>query len=167
MKGMEEELGGRKEESRDTKGFKERNKEVERRVYKGNFVEKHNSRAPERHGQTIRCTKIINKCNLWRCLFAYHWNVDILIKLCFYLHTRIEENILKILNGYYATYYIKAWAWIAQSVQRLATGWTVRGSNLVRGEVFLTRPDGPWGLHSLLYNGYRVFPGGKAAGVWR
>ena len=24
----------------------------------------------------------------------------------------------------------------------------------------------PWGPHSLLYNGYRVFPGGKAAGVW-
>jgi hypothetical protein len=24
-----------------------------------------------------------------------------------------------------------------------------------------------WGLPSLLYNGYRVFPGGKAAGAWR
>ena len=23
------------------------------------------------------------------------------------------------------------------------------------------RPDRPWGPHSLLYNGYRVFPGGK------
>jgi len=23
-----------------------------------------------------------------------------------------------------------------------------------------------WGLPSLLYNGYRVFPGGKAAGTW-
>ena len=28
-------------------------------------------------------------------------------------------------------------------------------------------PDRPWGPHSLLYNGYRVFPGGKAAGAWR
>ena len=26
---------------------------------------------------------------------------------------------------------------------------------------------GPWGSPSLLYNGYRVFPGGKAAGAWR
>jgi len=37
----------------------------------------------------------------------------------------------------------------------------------VGGEIFLTRPDRPWGPPSLLYNGYRVFPGGKAAGAWR
>jgi len=35
------------------------------------------------------------------------------------------------------------------------------------GEIFRTRPDRPWGPHSLLYNGYRVFPRGKAAGAWR
>jgi hypothetical protein len=35
------------------------------------------------------------------------------------------------------------------------------------GEVFRTRPERPWGPPSLLYNGYRVFPGGKAAGTWR
>jgi hypothetical protein len=35
------------------------------------------------------------------------------------------------------------------------------------GEIFRTRPDRPWGPPSLLYNGYRVFPGGKAAGAWR
>jgi len=50
---------------------------------------------------------------------------------------------------------------IAQSVERLATGWTVRGSNPGRGEIFRTCPDRPWGPPSLLYNGYRVFPGGK------
>ena len=33
-------------------------------------------------------------------------------------------------------------------------------------EVFRTRPDRPWGPPSLLYNGYRVFPGGKAARAW-
>ena len=33
-------------------------------------------------------------------------------------------------------------------------------------EIFRTRPDRPWGPPSLLYNGYRVFPGGKAAGAW-
>ena len=27
-------------------------------------------------------------------------------------------------------------------------------------------PDRPWGPPSLLYNGYRVFPGGKAAEAW-
>ena len=50
---------------------------------------------------------------------------------------------------------------IAQSVQRLATGWTVRGSNPGGGEIFRSCPDRPWGLPSLLYNGYRVFAGGK------
>ena len=29
------------------------------------------------------------------------------------------------------------------------------------GEIFRTSPDGPCGPPSLLYNGYRVFPGGK------
>ena len=44
--------------------------------------------------------------------------------------------------------------------------WTVRGSNPAGGEIFSTRPDRPWGLPSLLYNGYRVIPGGKATGAW-
>ena len=50
-------------------------------------------------------------------------------------------------------------AGIAQSVQRLATGWKVRRLNSGGGQIFCTRPDRPWGPHSLLYNGYRVFPG--------
>jgi hypothetical protein len=43
----------------------------------------------------------------------------------------------------------------------LATGWTVRGSNPGGGEIFRACPDQPEGALSLLYNGYRVFPGGK------
>jgi hypothetical protein len=35
------------------------------------------------------------------------------------------------------------------------------------GRIFCTHPDQPWGPTSLLYNGYRVFPGGKVAGAWR
>jgi len=34
-------------------------------------------------------------------------------------------------------------------------------------EIFRTCPDRPWGPPSLLYNGYRVFLGDKAAGAWR
>jgi hypothetical protein len=52
---------------------------------------------------------------------------------------------------------------IAQSVQRLATGRTVRGLNPGGGEIFRTHPERPCGSPSLLYNGYWVFPGGKAA----
>ena len=33
------------------------------------------------------------------------------------------------------------------------------------GDFFRTRSNRPWGPPSLLYNGYRVFPGGKAAGA--
>ena len=49
---------------------------------------------------------------------------------------------------------------IAQSVQRLAASWTVRGLNPGWGEIFRTRPHRLWGPPSLLYNGYQVFPGG-------
>ena len=49
----------------------------------------------------------------------------------------------------------------------LSTGWAVRGSNPGWGEIFRTRPDRPRVPPSLLYNGYRVFPGGKAAEAWR
>jgi hypothetical protein len=45
----------------------------------------------------------------------------------------------------------------------IATGydWTVRKSNRGGGEAFRTCPDRPWGPHSFLNSGYRVFPGGK------
>ena len=59
------------------------------------------------------------------------------------------------------------WATIAQSVQRLATGLTDGGSNPGGGDIFHTPPEVPWGPLSLLYNEYRVFPGGKTAGEWR
>ena len=36
-----------------------------------------------------------------------------------------------------------------------------RGSNPGRGDIFRACPDRPWGPPSLLYNGYRVFPGSK------
>jgi hypothetical protein len=67
----------------------------------------------------------------------------------------------------FMTFILFFWAGIAQSVQRLATSWTVRGSNPGEGEIFSTRSDRPWDLPSLLHNGYLVIPGGKAAGVWR
>ena len=53
---------------------------------------------------------------------------------------------------------------IAQSTERLATGWTVRGSDPGGGEIFRTRPDQPWGATSILYNVYRVSPGVKWPG---
>jgi len=55
-----------------------------------------------------------------------------------------------------------------QNIQRLATVWTVRGSNFGGSEIFRACSDRPWGPPSLLYKGYRVsFLGGKAVGTWR
>ena len=45
----------------------------------------------------------------------------------------------------------------------IATAYELDGPGIESrwGEIFRTCPDRPWGPPSLLYNGYRVFPGGK------
>ena len=50
-------------------------------------------------------------------------------------------------------------------VNKTATGYELDGPEIEsRWErIFRTCPDRPWGPPSLLYNGYRVFPGGTAA----
>ena len=54
---------------------------------------------------------------------------------------------------------------IAQSVLRLDTDWTVRGSNPGEGEIFRACPDRSWGPPSFLYGAYRIsFPGVKRPG---
>jgi hypothetical protein len=58
-------------------------------------------------------------------------------------------------------------AGIAQSVQRLVTGWKVRGLNPDWDETFCIRSDPPRVPPSLLYNGCLDFLGGRAAGAWR
>ena len=49
------------------------------------------------------------------------------------------------------------------SVVGIATGYGLDGPGIESrwGEIFRTCPDRPWDPPSLLYNGYRVFPGGK------
>ena len=49
------------------------------------------------------------------------------------------------------------------SVVGIATGYGLDGPGIESrwGEIFRTCPDQPWGPPSLLYNGYRVFSGGK------
>jgi len=51
-------------------------------------------------------------------------------------------------------------------LQQLATDWTAWGSKPGGSEIFLTLPDLPWDPPILLYNGYWVIPGAKAAGAW-
>jgi hypothetical protein len=50
------------------------------------------------------------------------------------------------------------------SVVGIGTGYGLDGPGIEPrwgGEIFRTCPHRPWGPTSLLYNGYRVFPGGK------
>jgi len=49
------------------------------------------------------------------------------------------------------------------SVVDIATAYGLDGPGIEswRGEIFRTCPDRPCGPPSLLYNGYRIFPGGK------
>ena len=50
---------------------------------------------------------------------------------------------------------------ISINFRRLATRWTVQGSNPGGGKIFRTCPDWPWGLPRLLYKRYQIFPGVK------
>jgi len=49
------------------------------------------------------------------------------------------------------------------SVVGIVTAYGLDGPEIESGwgEIFHTNPDRPWGPRSLLYNGYRLFPGGK------
>jgi hypothetical protein len=64
--------------------------------------------------------------------------------------TRLSTYLFKIHSN------IILWAAIAQSVQWLATGYAVQGSNPGCGEISRTRPDRPWGSPSFFYNRYLV-----------
>jgi len=56
--------------------------------------------------------------------------------------------------------------WLSWHSDSPRAGWS--GDRMpVGGEIFRVRSDRPWGPPSLLYNGYRVSPGGKATGAWR
>jgi hypothetical protein len=75
-----------------------------------------------------------------------------------------ESELCAILAlGFWNLIYI----YIYSSVVRIATGYGLDGLGIESrcGEIFRTCSDRPWGPPSLLYNGYRVFPGGKAAGA--
>ena len=70
--------------------------------------------------------------------------------------TKRSSSILREVKHNFIQVLFMLWAGIAQSVQRLATGWTVRESNPGKGKIPRTRPDRLWNPPSLLYNGYRV-----------
>jgi hypothetical protein len=92
---------------------------------------------------------------MYSCSFSF--NAPTLLNL-YWLHYVTKRSFTFIVPRYDI---IGRRAGIAQSVERLTTGRTVRGSNPGEGENLRTRPNGPWRPPSLLYNGYRVFPRGE------
>jgi hypothetical protein len=75
-------------------------------------------------------------------------------------HTLYHKTLCTLLN------IVKPYTWVGRAAQRLTMGWAVRGSNLGGGKIFHTRPDWQGGPPSILYIGYRVSSGGKAATAW-
>ena len=59
--------------------------------------------------------------------------------------------------------YIYIYIYGPGSVVGIATAYGLDGPRFESrwGEIFRTSPDRSWGPPSFLYNGYRVFPGGK------
>ena len=55
------------------------------------------------------------------------------------------------------TFFVLSGKWAGIHVVGISAGWTVRESIPGWGEIFRTRLDRPWGPHSFLCNGYRLF----------
>jgi hypothetical protein len=90
--------------------------------------------------QTSRINYVLlSLLTTWNAQYCLTWVT------VFVVNTRVYEHLKIYVAG------------ITQAVWPLATAWTVHRSNLGRSKVFCIRPDRPWGPHSLLYNGYRVF----------
>jgi len=71
-------------------------------------------------------------------------------------------------SGYHLALLLVLCSLLFTLLSRLATGWTVRGSNPGEGggdEIFLNRPVRRGAYPAFCTTG--VFPGGKAAGAWR
>ena len=94
--------------------------------------------------QPTRMCCVLRKLQLWQRLTAadniYCLALTIWILQLFYLFVR---------SGWHSRY--SDWLRVGRSGDRIPVG----------GEIFRTCPYRPWGPPSLLYNGYRVFPGGK------
>jgi hypothetical protein len=98
-------------------------------------------------------------------LTVYHDSADTLTWI-YYEHE--EQSVLAFQNKYLSTLPPPQIVGRDSSVG-IVTRYELDGPRIESrwGRGFPHPPDRPWGLPSLLYNGYRVFPGGKAAGAWR
>jgi len=82
-------------------------------------------------------------------------------------YNTIQYNKINKINTLYVQYAFRLRS--PDSSVSIATRYELGGPGIKSrwGEIFRTCPDRSRGPPSLLYNGYRVFPGSKAAGAWR
>ena len=111
------------------------------------------------------------RCLGWNCVLGFVvWHVaqdGTHVGLLTYTRMNVLYDVGKF-RGHLSKWWLLAILFSSFSLcATVATAWTVRGSNPGGGEIFRTRPDRPWGPPYLLYDEYRVFPGGKPARVWR
>jgi hypothetical protein len=102
------------------------------------------------------------------CWLMFFWKknwIDTTKKTFFMSHFTFTSSSSLSSNFHFLLFQFVLWAGIAQSVWRLATGRTVRGSNRGGGEIFLIHADRhscpPWAKWVP-----GLIPGVKAAGVW-
>jgi hypothetical protein len=127
------------------------------------------------HGKTtikITNTKFCTKVNIFLGPLTVPWKGHVQVRgskaQASLAHGKSPPECKVMISNTNVRFSLCIWDAIAQPVQRLATGWTVRGSNSGKGEIFYTRPNGLWDPTRLLLNWLPgQFPGGKAAGAWR
>jgi hypothetical protein len=109
-------------------------------MYSYGFAVQHSNKLFEVY--SICLDKFSESCDHRTCNLTKHCSVD--DASC------IAENSLELYGG-------------PGSSVGIATGYGLEGPGIESRwrEIFRTSPDRPWGQPSLLYNGYRVFPGGK------
>ena len=99
-------------------------------------------------------------------IWSYYWNKESdyvvqwkQLSTITTVNTRNTPNPKRAYAGHCIMYMTHGAGYLSQ-YSDWTMGWKVRDRIPVRTR-FSAGPDRPWGLPSLLYDGYRVFPGGK------
>jgi len=98
-----------------------------------------------------------------RLIFYFHFTTCIV--LSFSLHCSYKPTLSDVCHVMGLHIYLLV-AVMMYSVGRLATGWTVGGSNSGGERGSTCHPDRPQKPPSLYFNGYQFFRDGKQAGAW-
>ena len=80
------------------------------------------------------------------CYLRAFFFFNVKLPPCLFLNVQGELVVqVRNIGFHFCVMYVPEVGRVAYSVQRLATGWTFRGSNPGWGEIFRTCPDRPWG----------------------